>query len=633
MVKNKTILIWDIDSGEIPECDRLVLWQNYKVNKENNEISIPQLVENNADKLKSQYLALIYELGEAEVNGKRIVDHLEIRPGFSYWWMTLLTEKCNFSKSPQIDNIIKLMAFYDWLKNKDYRVIKLVSKNSALADSMRILTVKLNITFDWEQIVSEKSKDSLVRRIYNNFPNILKAIISLAHHLIDRWKLRGVGVAKWKNSSATISFVSYLFHLDLSAANASRYKSGYWSELLKVLDRNNIQSNWLHFYIKSMSTPTVSTAKQLLNRFNSRYKEKQNHVFLESFLSFKVVRKTLESWLKVVVQYGTVKGEIEKQTGFLWPLFVNDVKVSLLGVTAIQNLLSYYLFIEAMDLLPVQRKGVYLQENQGWEFGFISAWKQFSHSGLIGMPHSTVRYWDLRYFFDQRSYERSNSCNIPLPDKVATNGEVAKNNYTNGGYPESDLVKVEALRYLYLDTIASHKNNSSVLKKREKVLVLGDYLQENTVKQMQLLQEASQYIENRIQYIVKPHPACPILREDYPELDMTVTHKSIHKLIDSCLIAYTSAVTSAAVDAYCAGKLVVTVLDPNALNLSPLRGVVDGVSFVRTSNELAEILNNIDTIKDSTSKRREDYFYLDNQLPKWKKLLINNENVSKERIA
>ena len=47
--------------------------------------------------------------------------------------------------------------------------------------------------------------------------------------------------------------------------------------------------------------------------------------------------------------------------------------------------------------MPRQTRGFYLQENQGWEWGFISAWRNYNHANhLIGFPHTTVIYWDLQ---------------------------------------------------------------------------------------------------------------------------------------------------------------------------------------------------------------------------------------------
>jgi surface carbohydrate biosynthesis protein (TIGR04326 family) len=88
---------------------------------------------------------------------------------------------------------------------------------------------------------------------------------------------------------------------------------------------------------------------------------------------------------------------------------------------------------------------------------------------------------------------------------------------------------------------------------------------------------------------VKPHPACPIHVVDYPSLCMMVTMEPIAKLLAECDVTYTSAATSAVVDAYCAGVPVVSVLDLNTLNLSPMRGCA-GALFASTPEELAAAL-------------------------------------------
>ena len=101
------LLIWDAVDNLPSVKDDVVFWRSYNTLESETIFSIPKLVEENADKLREKYLALIHDLGESKIKGRRVVDHLEIRPGFSYWWMTLLAEKCNFAKSPQIDNTIK----------------------------------------------------------------------------------------------------------------------------------------------------------------------------------------------------------------------------------------------------------------------------------------------------------------------------------------------------------------------------------------------------------------------------------------------------------------------------------------------------------------------------------------------
>ena len=121
MRRKSDLLLWDLDNQSDNSIHDVVYWSSYISSESDGVFSLPQLVEQNADHLKEEYLKLIYEFGEAKVNGKRIIDHLIIRQNFSYWWMTLFAEKCNYVKSPQIDNIIKLMLLNSGCKKINIR--------------------------------------------------------------------------------------------------------------------------------------------------------------------------------------------------------------------------------------------------------------------------------------------------------------------------------------------------------------------------------------------------------------------------------------------------------------------------------------------------------------------------------
>jgi surface carbohydrate biosynthesis protein (TIGR04326 family) len=135
---------------------------------------------------------------------------------------------------------------------------------------------------------------------------------------------------------------------------------------------------------------------------------------------------------------------------------------------------------------------------------------------------------------------------------------------------------------------------------------------------MKLLVDALPYLPP-VLLVLKPHPVCPINPNDYPELTMQVSTDPIAKLLNACDVAYSSPVTSAALDAYCAGVPVVSTLDPSCLNMSPLRGLL-GVSFVSTPVALAEALVASVTMPRIPVDPR-DFFRLDQKLTKWQLLL------------
>ena len=45
----------------------------------------------------------------------------------------------------------------------------------------------------------------------------------------------------------------------------------------------------------------------------------------------------------------------------------------------------------------------------------IHAWRASGHGSITAFPHSTVRYWDLRHFFDVRTYTRKH---LAMPSQI-----------------------------------------------------------------------------------------------------------------------------------------------------------------------------------------------------------------------
>ena len=619
MNSESELLISDVEVETRVTSSHLLHWNIYLNSESDGIFSLPLIVEENAEHLKKRYLNLIYDFGNEKVHNKRIIDHLVIRKNFSFWWMTLFVEKSNYAKSPQIDDIIKLMALEYFFKENKYKKLKLLSSNKNLSKSIYLLAKKLEIDFEWKRQPENKTNLINIKSVFHMLPNIIKSPVWLIHYLFSNWALKGVGIAEWRNTNATSTFVSYLFNIVPLALEEGRYESRYWTSLTDSLDNNSHPSNWLHIYIKDSLLPSAKKARSFIEKLNNKKLNHQVHVTLASFLSIQLVLNTLKDCYKVFKLNTLISNHIKLKSGYFWPLFHKDCKDSMTGIPAISNLLFFNLFEKAMSELPIQERGCYLQENQGWEFGFISSWQSAGHSkNLIGFPHAAVIYWDLRNFFDPRTYNHKSSTDMPLPNYVGVNGNVSKQMYLAGGYPKLDLIEVESLRFLYLSNFLENNNNKEYKKTKEKiVLVAGDYLRKNTIKQFNLLSSAMLDIDDSIHFIIKPHPACPVNMEDFPNLPGELTSRPIQELMKISDLVYTSLVTSAAVDAYCSDLPVISFLDGKTLNVSPLRNI-KGVCFVTNSKSLASAINNINV---ADSDQEKNYFYLDLGLPRWRKWL------------
>jgi surface carbohydrate biosynthesis protein (TIGR04326 family) len=623
-----TFLIWDCEGAPPKGTWIPVLWRSY-CEGDYLAHSIPRLVEEQDDALRSRFLAWIYDLGESQIEGKRLVDHLELRPGLSYWWMTLVAEKSNAYKSPQIVDVLKMFVLEDLVGNHSVSTIILASGKKKLAKSFRQWCKNIGMSFEWRQTKQNDTKKGWIKCLYHSLPYPIKAGLSLFRYVKQRWPLRQVGTQNISKSTANITFCSYFDNLNNNAADQGRFFSFYWSTLPETITSNGVSTNWLQLYVQDELNPTAQHAQGLITRFNSENTKSQCHTTLDGVLGWSVIVETLRDYCHVF-RAGLRLGKARRQfrpVGSnidLWPLYKQDWRNSVYGATAMSNCLFLNLFEHTLKCLPLQRLGVYLQENQAWEMSFIHAWKAAGHGLLIGVPHSTVRYWDLRYFFDPRTYKRTGKNDLPLPDKVAPNGSAVMAAYRRGGYPTDQMTEVEALRYLYLadlPPIQSIANATSTAAFR--VLVLSDYLPAVTRRQIQWLMEAVPLLPPDTNYIVKSHPNCPVKASDYPLLTMQVTSLPLSKLLSECDVVYASNITAAAADAYSAGLPVVSVLDGDSLNMSPLHGM-PGVRFVTSPNELGEALANWHVL--DRGDKRTDYFTVDTALPRWRALLLKVMN-------
>jgi len=621
----RTCLVWDGNTAPPRVKWTLVLWQSFVEGNDNLAYSMPSLLEEQAEEMRSCFLAWLYELGETHISGKRLVEHLELRPGFSYWWMTLITQKANAYASPQIVDAVKMLAFEKLVRKFEPWKIILASNNRSLACAFKLWCKTKGILFEWRSLKSWDAPVTQSRSLYYAARSTIRSVLKSLNYLKEWYSLRQVTRDNLPKSS--ITFCSYLDNLDPSAASNGRFYSRYWTALPDFLAGNGVSTNWIQFYLQDAISPTARHAKMLIKRFNNRIDSRQYHMILDSALCLPVIIGWLCDYGRIILMHFRLKKVCNHFTPAgskvdLWPFFEQDWLDSMFGVTARFNCLFLNLFEYALKGLSKQRMGFYLQENQAWEIAFIHAWKSAGHGRLIGVPHVPLRFWDLRYFFDPRTYERSGKNDFPMPDKVALNGPLALSMYRNGGYPVNQLVTVEALRYLYLVQFGPSRTAVKEQSGRfTRVLVLGDYTPSVTHQQMQWLADAASVLPPEIQYLVKPHPNCPVKPKDYPSIQFEITDAPLAELLGDCDVAYTSNSTAAAVDAYSAGVPVISMLDGNSLNMSSLKGL-KGVRFVSTPFALAEALSHRAALDNTAT--REAYFTLDSAIPRWRALLYDS---------
>ncbi|MDC1454441.1 hypothetical protein N8316_01905, partial [Pelagibacteraceae bacterium] len=463
--------------------------------------------------------------------------------------------------------------------------------------------------------------DAIVE-FYEHFPKIIPSLIWLMWELKYMWPLKALGTKKWKYSRSRTTFLSSLVNLDQRSMKNGEFKSNYWPILPKLLKNNNKGSNWIHMHNRAGGLLRASNVKHLINKFNKSNNGVETHISIYSFINLFIVYKVIFNLIRLFYVKIKIHKAIRKKSGVIWPYIAPDFNESLTGITATRNLLFLYLFKNAFSNLLKQEKGFYLQENQGWECCFINAWKLSGHNDfLLATQHVPIQFWDLRKIIDKKIYLDPVKSNLPIPDYIGVISKFSKNFYLKSGIPKNKIIEVEALRYLHLN-YSSKCTLRNLNKKINKVLLLGDTIKTNTLEQMKFLNDSLRYIKKPIQYLLKPHPATSITARECPDIDLIITDKSINKIINCSQLAYATNTTSASFDAYYLGTKVVTLVNSQELNLSPLKGFKDAI-FVKTPKELANVINNIEKIKKKP-KSRENILYIDEKIPRWKKIFEVN---------
>ena len=601
-----------------------LLWNDRSDKSSHNQVSIVEIVEANADELRKRYLSWVYDLGEYEIDGKRVIDHLSIQEGFSYWWTTSLAQKFNCSGNSQINDAIKALALEDFFMQHNFTGIYLSSDSASLAKSISSFCRRKNVTYTSSRTAPTIKKNQFKFYLKLHLSSFI-AFIYLIRYIFKTFPLYFAKEQKNLNFVGDITFVDVLVHLDNNSFSNGRFQSNYWTSLVDKLYVENVKANWLHLFFKHPFIQSLSDAKKITKKFSFFSKGMQSHQLLERPLKIKDFFSVISNFLKV-------RGSLHKLKKIqniypidsdmdLWPFHELEWRQSLCGSEAMDACLKLSLFSIFFSALPKQRIGVYIYENQPWEFALIYAWKRYGHGKLIGVPHTTLRCWDLRYFYDARTYSPRKSGDLLMPDVLAVNGPVAKEILLSNGYPIHRIVETEALRFMHLSK-SQGAFRSLLISEPLKILVCGDFLAETNFLILSWLAIAEKSLNKDTQYTFKPHPAYPLKKCEHSIRHLRFSDAPLAELLNNCDVVFTSNITSAAVDAYCLNIPLIQILDQRTFNTSPLKGMKN-VKFVSTPYELIDALSSVNFIASEPSNK---YFFIDKDLPRWSDLLEINQS-------
>jgi len=616
---NKILTIWDSKTPPPNKSSSIYYWSGYS--NKNNISSIPQYLEQNSEKFRERYLRFIHEIGELTFNSKRLVDHMEINKGLSYWWMTLISEK-SYLKSSSVFECLCLLALDEKLNEVMPHTLRLVTNNEKLAKAIKKCTLSKKIMFEWHQEFDAPKRNG-IKDFFRKLPSNVKAIIFILMHILKRSSLASNRKKEWLSGERSIFFFSYFTHLDKFSCKRGEFLSHQWGSLPSFLKKKGAKLNFIHHFFQSPDVPNTKVGLKWINLFNKLDPSNEFHSFLDSGLSLKVIVGALYDFFKISIKMKYLRSEMMKSLNrnsynYLWVLLENDWDSSTHGIRAIRNTLFLRLIENEIRSLPKQTSGVYLHEGQGWEIAFNHFWRKYNHGKIIGFCHSTVSYWYLMYFNHSKTFYSKSNNSMPKPDFLGVNGKAMRAIMEEAGFPSDYLIDVEAVRYLYLNKIVANKDNACA----NKILILGDYMPKVNNFILSLFSQLSNDFLKQYKIFFKRHPSVnPIKKELYPGLNINEIDLQLSQSLPSFSIIVSSINTASGAEAFSAGFPVITVLDENNFNSSPLRNF-EKAFFVSTANELKKVIQEI--FENKSKIENEDFFWLDEDLPRWKNFFLNN---------
>ena len=625
----KSLLLWCSPEHSPLPGYLTVYWTQYISEQERAEgnISLPEVIGKDVNYWKPRYLSWIDEVGKRPCGDTTVVDALVIRPGLSYWWMTIPSE-FSFSPTSIAYSTLRLWALAQIADALSIQEVRVVGADPALEEVLRLWSKRtgrqLTINPGPVENMEPPQNESIRARIKQGLPPIVTGLSYLVLQYFGYFTLRRPRPHRNTVDAPAITIVDYFDSLDVTAARESRYISNYWGPLESVFSQAKGAFNWIHIDVRSSALPNVRSSRDVVLSLNQNH-ETSHHVLLQDYLTIGVTFKAVANYMRIRKIAKRVSARIQwvdSASGIdVSALAQSQLKSDLLGVGAARNALWASLFEASISAQTAHDACIYLMENQTWELALIHAWQSLSESSTIGIAHAPIRDWDLRYALGSSTINARNVQSLPRPSSVAVIDPTSETIMIANGLEPSAIVKVEAMRYLSptaTTSFATNKRTGTFAKQR--ILILGEYESMMCAKQLQLLEELAPLTKHSWEFMFRPHPSNPILQGSLPVGVSLSKRLRVGDDLAECDVALCSNLSSASLDASLMGIPILMFRDGRGFNGSPLN---DGpsVKYVNDVTDMAEALEGFWIDGEPRSRTQIYPFYLDHDLQRWRALI------------
>ena len=600
--RKKAVLIDCLDSisktgRKSSNYDAIILWNAKEIASKDYDflagkqvVSVPDLIAVHGGAIHGEYLEWIYCASFFKTGLISNIDKLRVNGCHSLWWGSLIFEKCNFQKSPHIHTALKIIALSKWLNENPLTSLEICATSFGMPLRACLKDLCRHNRIDYVTSLGSFFRLSCglivikaltpVQKVCNYIFGVLWLVRAYISAVLSRSIDRAKSGVKIKANNK-ITFVTYT----AQAAKSLILKQGlcssaYWGKLPGVLRQNDVGVNWIYIFSPDRELPSLKKAAKFFNKLDATSPESQAHLVLDSLFNFSLLRKCIHNLSVLALRtYSWVAfNSLPPFKGLdISLLYHHDYLSSSVGVAAARNLFYSALFEDLFSEINPQNKVVYLQENMDWEYSLIEVARKYHASKIIGFPHSSISFWDLRYSYPRVDPVAVVDMSMPIPDEIAISGNLAKESFLEKNpWLASKLVDVEALRFGNPRNLLCSRTKKKHMPSEISILMLGVYSRRETESLMLLLGDALPRINSvyNTKVAIKFHPLCD-MREVASRIfrsGVDLLCGEVHALQQQYDFVLCGAMSSACIDVAISGSRPFVYHAPSEPIINPLYG-------------------------------------------------------------
>ena len=562
--------------------------------------SLPSMVRRDDGSVRAALLDVLHAAAEVRVAGRSVVEHLTIGDRPSHWWMGLVHAK-RWGEVGVLADLAKLLVLGDLVASlaPDHVTVSLADPHvaAAAAATVRRAAPGARVT---------------VTGPAPGRPGALGPHLRAAVHLVRRLTWRHGEPRPARDADAPrIAMADYLFRLPASVLEGGAYSSRYWGPLPSVIAEHGASVTWLHRFTPHDGIPRLRDARRLVRRLNAAG---ERHHLLDGTTPATAVRAVVRyvRLLRASRRLRGASGAFVTERADLRPILSREWDGSFRGSHAMSCALLTERIADVVASLPRHGRGIYIMENQPWEYALQHAWRSAGHGPLVGVAHSTVRHWDLRYHGAPRAPIGS-PAGPPAPDLVAVNGPAGRTALEASGMDPARIVEVEALMYLYLASLVRSDDPRGIL-------ALGELDAAHTQRLVDAVGTVLPRLAASVPVAFKPHPLTPSSAFTMPDRRIARSAADIGQLLADARCTVVGASGSAVLESACLGIPVVALLNADDLELLPVSSH-PLLATVETPSALADAVVAALSRPPAAPAPGGGTFHLDGALPRWRAVL------------